>query len=309
MMVEMMSEDLGIMLGAAGAPDWSAQTEELYCPMCMYNLRGLTEPRCPECGYRFAWAELTDPTRKDHPYLFEHHARRWVWSFWKTAVGGLPPVRFWKALSPQQRSRPGLLLVYWLIATGLAVVGLGAAISIAYWIISPMWFSHGYGRMPSLLELFTWRHQDELWVAAGAIIYWPIATFLTLLIFSPSMRRAKVHFSHVLRTVVYGTDGLVWLLPAAATFFAFSNVGGPMEFMGSIGTALRRAVQIFLIWMSVRIYLGYRIYLRFDRPFLTVLASQVVVALLACAIVFWIATTNGWSLDWLRPILSRRWPW
>ena len=30
----------------------------LYCPNCGYNLTGLTEERCPECGGRFSRAEL-----------------------------------------------------------------------------------------------------------------------------------------------------------------------------------------------------------------------------------------------------------
>lgn len=34
--------------------------EDLPCPECEYNLRGLTMPRCPECGHRFAWTDLPD---------------------------------------------------------------------------------------------------------------------------------------------------------------------------------------------------------------------------------------------------------
>ncbi len=32
---------------------------DLYCPTCDYNLRGLPEDRCPECGTGFNRAELT----------------------------------------------------------------------------------------------------------------------------------------------------------------------------------------------------------------------------------------------------------
>jgi hypothetical protein len=32
--------------------------EDLPCPRCQYNLRGLTVPRCPECGYHFAWSDV-----------------------------------------------------------------------------------------------------------------------------------------------------------------------------------------------------------------------------------------------------------
>lgn len=37
----------------AGSPDWATLHEDVRCPLCDYDLRGLTEPRCPECGYRF----------------------------------------------------------------------------------------------------------------------------------------------------------------------------------------------------------------------------------------------------------------
>jgi len=97
----------------------SAECAQVCCPLCDYDLRGLTEPRCPECGYRFEWADLTDPDRKRHPYLFEHHPRRNVRSFVRTMLGGLRPRRFWTSLKPSQPSRPGRLIVYWLVSAAL----------------------------------------------------------------------------------------------------------------------------------------------------------------------------------------------
>jgi len=114
------------------APDWDKIDEEIHCPLCEYNLRGLIEPRCPECGYRFTWPELLDPTRRLHPYLFEHHPERNLWSFWKTALGGLRPWRFWRSLNPVQPSSPRRLIVYWgvysliLLPAAVAHVLLGA---------------------------------------------------------------------------------------------------------------------------------------------------------------------------------------
>lgn len=32
--------------------------EDLPCPQCKYNLRGLTVPRCPECRFAFNWSDL-----------------------------------------------------------------------------------------------------------------------------------------------------------------------------------------------------------------------------------------------------------
>src|SRR4051812_18016461 len=89
------------------------ETTELRCPLCDYNLRGLTEPRCPECGAKFDWDELRNPARRLHPYLFEHHPEGNVRSLFRTLVGGLRPGRFWKTLLPVQASRPRRLIAYW----------------------------------------------------------------------------------------------------------------------------------------------------------------------------------------------------
>jgi|CXWL01.1.fsa_nt_gi hypothetical protein len=106
----------------AGPPDWSTITEDIHCVLCDYNLRGLAESRCPECGYRFEWADLLDPRRRVHPYLFEHHPERSFWSFKKTLLGGLRPKRFWRTLHPIQPSRPRRLLLYWFLTVGPAIL-------------------------------------------------------------------------------------------------------------------------------------------------------------------------------------------
>src|SRR5712672_2149158 len=112
--------------GAAAAPSWETQQSEITCPMCEYNLRGLAEPRCPECGYRFAWKDLLDAKSRPHPYLFEHHPERNFKSFWQTAWGGLRPWKFWSTLHAGQTSKPRRLVFYWFAAVfvGLLAVAL-----------------------------------------------------------------------------------------------------------------------------------------------------------------------------------------
>jgi hypothetical protein len=77
-----------------------AEIEPLLCPLCEYDLRGSVEPRCSECGYAFTWEEIRDPARRLHPYAFEHHPERNVWSFRRTLLAGLRPGRFWRTLFP-----------------------------------------------------------------------------------------------------------------------------------------------------------------------------------------------------------------
>src|ERR1700683_4114247 len=95
------------------SPNWLTQSEEIICPLCEYNLRGLTEPRCPECGYQFQWPDLLDPSRREHSYLFELKPKSNFKSFWKTAFHGLRPIKFWSALRADHRIVPRRLFIYW----------------------------------------------------------------------------------------------------------------------------------------------------------------------------------------------------
>jgi len=72
------------------ALDWSTVTTDVVCPLCEYNLRGLSENRCPECGYVFDWNEVLHPEIVRHPYLFEHNPKRSIRSLTVT-VRSAPP--------------------------------------------------------------------------------------------------------------------------------------------------------------------------------------------------------------------------
>lgn len=229
------------------APDWNTINEEILCPLCDYNLRGLTEPRCPECGYTCDWAELLDPNRRRHPYLFEHHPERNVLSFWQTTVGGLRPNRFWSALHPAQPSVARRLLLYWLCYTSFFLVALAGGMlatvhdrarrDVARNI------ARGHGNAPRRIRMTrdeinqrgTWRGNlnarrptrltaEFVWdtaVARGRVqdyfvvgsiaIAWPWLTTAALMIFRMSMRKARIRTIHVLRCVLYGYDLVAWL--------------------------------------------------------------------------------------------------
>ncbi len=114
---------------AEAAPEAAAT-----CPLCGYDLRGQRdqpEPRCPECGRRFDWADFADPARRRHPSLFEHHPERPVGSYFRTLIGGLRPRRFWGSINPAGPSKPRRFVAYWLVGatlwTAVALVGPMAA--------------------------------------------------------------------------------------------------------------------------------------------------------------------------------------
>ena len=301
---------------AAGeaAPDWVA-LRDLHCPLCEYNLRGLTEPRCPECGYRFQWAELIDEKLRLHPYLFEHHPRRNVWSFWRTAVGGLRPARFWTKLHAGQPSRPGRLLAYWVLVMGVALLaGVAAPLLVgtilendrrAAFSRGPAFFVSGTTpvyQMPNGMLTYTPPTPpgyfdsgglEDAWdsFAKGYAIWWGVtvawawATGLALMIFKISMRRAKVRAIHVRRCVLYSFDACLWaglyVLALTATAMAVWMGGGGRTMYHGLASL---CLPVLWLVVSYRLGTAYRDYLKFDHPRATVIATQIIVALVAAII-------------------------
>ncbi|HLL88571.1 MAG TPA: hypothetical protein VK324_04655 [Tepidisphaeraceae bacterium] len=260
------------------SPDWAAVTDRVACPPCDYELRGLVEPRCPECGYQFAWHELLDPAQRLHPYLYEHHPERGAWAFWKTVAGGLRPSAFWRSLRPTQPSSGGRLVRYWGSCAAAAFVPLAG-------LVTWRWFDTG-GTVPwvQVLDRTIGRDATGAALLAGALFFtaWPWLTFLALNVFFQSMVRARVQSAHVVRCVVYSADVAV----AFAVLAAVAVAGSAVLWPGAMASdAMRAGVVVaplgacYLVacW---RLVTAYGLYMRFERPAATVFAAQVV-ALLA----------------------------
>jgi hypothetical protein len=208
------------------APDWSAaSTPALCCPLCEYNLRGLDQPRCPECGFAFSWSELIRGLREQHPYLFEHQPRRNIWSFGQTYWNDSFPRRFWKHISPAHPVSLPRLLIYWSITNLLvplvlvlvfafntidAVSGTRTPMHSYRWQLNtalPVWPSPFMGSVQLAWQDTLWDFQrSSVILSVLTVLAWPIFTLAALLIFSQSMRQAKIRKRHVVRAVVYGCD-------------------------------------------------------------------------------------------------------
>jgi hypothetical protein len=280
-------------------PDWATQTDDVRCPLCDYSLFRLEESRCPECGYRFEWRDLLDPTRRLHPYLYEHHPRRGFRSFWATNRHALRPRRFWSNLYPSQPSRPGRLLRYWFWVALLSVI----PVALIFWYGGLAFGSYLVGQFslrftplatpqpPASItdQIVSWlRNFRPQYVApysflAGLLVCWPWATFCALLIFQASMRRAKVRTVHVLRTVLYTAGATVWLglalLLAPVVSFVFAGVPAyDKDWLIFTCMLLMLAIAgLFTYHLTV----AYRRYLQFDHAAATVIAAQFIVALAA----------------------------
>jgi hypothetical protein len=190
-----------------------ADDDDLKCPLCDYSLRGLTTPRCPECGYTFDWGELRHRSRH-HPYLFEHAEQRKVRSFFKTMWYGLWPWTFWEHLRPTHDVAEGRLGVYWLRVMLLSVLAFASPlIHVLVRLGREYYFGDSSGVVAPRLD-----HGQAVAAAFVAIvgllyIFWPWMTFAMLMIFRISMRRARIRTPHVERCVIYSFDVLGLLAP------------------------------------------------------------------------------------------------
>jgi hypothetical protein len=201
--------------------------QDVTCPLCNYNLRGLSEPRCPECGFTFDWREIRDVTRRKHPHLFEHHPDRNLWSFCKTLLGGLNPWGFWRRLHPAQPPNLTRLTIYrWvmkavaavpLVITGLWLLMMSADWPVDDWPRQSMFFHTDpfAGQSASLISelvgpLLHTRLYIFILIMTLFLLALPEMSTAALLTYVSSMRQKKIQKHHVDRCVAYSYDVLLW---------------------------------------------------------------------------------------------------
>jgi hypothetical protein len=272
-------------------------TRDVQCPMCAYNLRGLIEPRCPECGFTFLWVELMDPARWVHAYVFEHHPHRNVWSFFKTLIGGLWPGRFWDSLTPSQPSRPGRLWLYCAITVVLALSGVIVE-TVAVTVDAHGYAGGGRGTFESWGRALRYAMNDSQVIALAVLALllpaWSLLTYWTMMIFGTSMRIAKVNPIHVRRCIIYCQDLCVWsglfVAVAAATLPIWSRTHLRSEVILPAVAAMLTSILLFAFRMSQ----AYRLYMRFRHAAATVVATQVIVGLVVInVLLFWLVSRRG----------------
>jgi len=303
---------------AHSTPDWSVRSEDIACPMCEYNLRGLTDPRCPECGYQFQWADLLDPSRREHPYLFELKRKSNFTSLWKTAFHGLRPMKFWSALRADHRCIPRRLIAYWFVVNTTVLLAFASDYFVEVLrdyldyrsVVSALFVStvadSSLIAPPRPVPTFSWPIaplQDAL-MGPSLVLAWPCLTFLALSIFQISMRRAKVKQVHVLRCVVYCGDILLCIASAALMYNAgravmlllSNNSIAPGRSPGLHLLVQRhisydyspagQAAVFWIVWIIFvyRLTIAYWRYLKFEHVLLTLLTSQIIAGLTVLAV-------------------------
>jgi hypothetical protein len=293
-------------------PNWDTLKEDLKCPLCDYNLRGLAEPRCPECGFQFTWQELLDAERDRHQYLFEDHPKRNIWSFWKTFWNDCRPRRFWRELSPAHRVNVNRLTIYWMLANGILVLALAVPLikngieivhSNSQWnrIFMPVAGGTGYqyriGKSPNgaprymqisagqyqrlVKPVWSWDFFRAVWAAGLSdsstnTSVGEILAWPWLTVLSLLIFQASMRRAMIKPGHVLrcAIYGCDFTLLAIALLATISLL--PRDYGRSIPYLL---MIVFPIVATYRLAFAYKRYLRFSHPFLTVAASQIVVFL------------------------------
>lgn len=278
--------DVSALLDSEDRPIWDDIQHDVLCARCEYNLRGIREPRCPECGILFGWAQVLDPSARRVPWLFEHQwADRPAGSFVATAMRALAPWTLWKQLRFTDRTVVGALLAYLVIWTVLLFL-----------FDEPWLWTNGFAAqfgppgggdsfLTTMLGLSQWiGFQWLVGYRLGLLLMaWTFAalTLAMLWAFQQSLGRCRARFAQLLRVVVYALTCL-WMTPLASTAWSFVS---PLVGARSLAAAMVMDVAWLLVHLSgwllfcVSLALGLHVYLKVSLGWLMVLLSQVVVIL------------------------------
>jgi hypothetical protein len=160
--------DANVRTSTAPSRDQTTDATELFCPACEYSLRGLTDPRCPECGATFDPAELRESTL---PWVHRRKVGR-VSAFVQT----LRLVLFRPRRLSVEMTRPAHFRDAQIFRR---VVILIALVSLATW--ATIYAYHAAGPKPLWpynVTLYTREHETLLCVVAVALLWLCIALCL-----------------------------------------------------------------------------------------------------------------------------------
>ena len=115
-----------------------ADAEDLHCPVCDYSLRALPEPRCPECGYAFEWAELAEQARQKKLWFYEHAGT--FKSHWITRWKSLRLFPFWREIHAYSTFNSHRLMRY-LAASGFLTLVVAVFAPIVVRGVALVWYA------------------------------------------------------------------------------------------------------------------------------------------------------------------------
>ena len=274
-------------------PDWERRVEEVLCSRCSYDLRGLTRPRCPECGLEFFWFDLLDPRRKPPHWLFEYHWRaRPIRSWLGTTVRMLQPKRVWeRRLSLHLPVRPaglGVMLGASVVAPFVSLgtvltIACGAAVVVDELIareILPRPWNFGRGYFVSFIWMLRYLSRWSALYAAGLVglALFEAGLLATLCGLRQTLARCRVRSVQMLRVVA--------LTCASATTLLGVLIGLDLTLRGFQIPVMRAipeetAVGAVLLYTIVTLRSGLAHYLRIPRATAVAIVATFVAGLFA----------------------------
>ena len=158
----------------------AAIDNDLYCPHCGYNLRGLTSGRCPECGNAF---DLAAMSRSQIPWLHRAEVGR-MRAWWRTCWMALRrPNQFAASINapcPYADARR-----FWLVNVAIVCVPVAVLCFVFRLMFTADALPFPFG---SMVAFSPGGGGSRLWWAANAVfpwmssvVYWPVATLASVL--------------------------------------------------------------------------------------------------------------------------------
>ncbi|MCC6359839.1 MAG: hypothetical protein IT450_13930 [Phycisphaerales bacterium] len=289
------------------APDWDAIDFDVTCVRCGYNLKLLAQPRCPECGLEFEWAQVVTYHRQSSDFLFEHQwRRRPMRSLITTFVQAFRPRAFWNQVSMFERVRTGPLTVLILLAVVLFLVVL----HVFAWLIGRSILLITGPPLPAQMYLqpdpLIWLAQSMLDLAeapfkmrGGAYLWFPasvlcaiVGAFGLVLLLGDTLGRCRVRRVQVLRVFAYAALPAAILQPLVV--LAVNVVGSLLGSDGPVNDSLPvvllgicASLVVVVGAFGAYLSLGFKHYLRSPRPWLVGMTAAFVgvLATAACAAV------------------------
>jgi hypothetical protein len=140
---------------SAAFPGRASSDSGLRCPVCEYNLTGLAQPRCPECGATFEWDEVRRAEARRPTIAFERASS-------------------WRKLPALVLTWATVLFTPWIFARQIVVrVSVGHAVVFAVICFGIV--------MTRLVDDWSDRPTYFAWLATGVVYIGLQAALLTLL--------------------------------------------------------------------------------------------------------------------------------
>lgn len=297
---------LEVALDQDDRPRWDQISLDVLCSRCGYNLRGLVEPRCPECGLQFRWRDLLDGLGRTTTWLFEHNWTTQPLRSWMLTVAAEMRGRaFWRELSIHHFITAGPLLVMMLAAPLMAVF---VSITLAFTLSEALPFVAGFTpadhmrgvnlARATLIEVsalcgqyctFAMSLNGELFALPASVTFAYGMLAVVLCCYRQTLARRRLRTIQVLRVVAHAafpTGVAVGLLPILTMFFGTCVESIAPTYGFIVPLSLLVAIPAMV---GVIVGRGLRQYLGIGSGVPTVAVSTVLVMLLypfVCAHVF-----------------------